>query len=114
MLGQPTLDDLIITRVTDYYKHKSDRDRLLTEVKDGAVENFITTLVNKHKDDINVKMNVRYVSDDIPGKYFLEGTIRDVSVEVLAQHLREQAELELKTEKKNPMHLQRGNEVKHC
>ena len=94
------LDDLILTRVTDYYKNKSDRDRLLTEVKKhGAVENFITTLVNKHKDDINVKMNVRYVQDDIPGKYFLEGTIRDVSVEVLAQHLREQAELELKTEK---------------
>jgi PAS domain S-box-containing protein len=100
MFGHQTFDDLIRTRVTDYYKNKSDRDRLLTEVKKhGAVENFITTLVNKHKDDINVKMNVRYVSDDIPGKYFLEGTIRDVSVEVLAQHLREQAELELKTEK---------------
>lgn len=100
LLGHQTLDDLIITRVTDYYKYKPDRDRLLSEVKKhGAVENFITTLVNKHKDDINVKMNVRYVRDDIPGKYFLEGTIRDVSVEVLAQHLREQAEMELKTEK---------------
>jgi PAS domain S-box-containing protein len=100
MFGHQTFDDLIRTKVTDYYKNKDDRDRLLTEVKKhGAVENFITTLVNKNKDDINVKMNVRYVSDNIPGKYFLEGTIRDVSVEVLAQHLREQAELELKTEK---------------
>ncbi len=100
MLGHETLDDLIITRVTDYYKNKSDRDRLLAEVKKhGFVENFITTLVDKHKDDINVKMNVRYVTDDISGRKFLEGTIRDVSMEVLAQHLREQVEIELKTEK---------------
>lgn len=100
MLGHNSINDLIVTKVTDYYKSKSDRDRLLNEAKKhGFVKNFITTLVDKHKDDINVKINVRYISDDLPGKHFLEGTIRDVSVEVLAQHLREQAELELKTEK---------------
>ena len=100
MLGYGNVDDLIITRVTDYYKIKSDRDKLLAEVKKhGAVENFLTTLVDKNKNDITVKMNVRYVTDDITGKHNLEGTIRDVSVEVLAQHLREQAELELKSEK---------------
>ncbi|MBK7632719.1 MAG: response regulator [Ignavibacteriales bacterium] len=100
MFGHDSIDDLIITRVTDYYKNKSDRDRLLYEVKKhGSVENFITTLVDKNKDDITVKMNVRYVTDEESNKKFLEGTIRDVSVEVKAQHLREQAELELKAEK---------------
>jgi len=100
MLGHENIDDLIITRVTDYYKIKSDRDKLLAEVKKhGAVENFLTTLVDKNKNDITVKMNVRYVTDDITGKHNLEGTIRDVSAEVLAEHLREQAELELKSEK---------------
>jgi PAS domain S-box-containing protein len=100
MLGHQSLDDLIITRVTDYYKNISDRDRLLSEVKKhGFVENFITTLVDNHKDDITVKMNVRFVNDDDSDKKFLEGTIRDVSVEEKAQHLREQAELELKAEK---------------
>ncbi len=100
MFGYENLDDLIITRVTDYYKNKSDRDKLLAEVqKQGVVENYNTTLVDKNKKDINVKMNVRYVKDDTPSKYYLEGTIRDVSSEILAQHLREQAELELKTEK---------------
>ncbi|MEO8230691.1 MAG: PAS domain S-box protein, partial [Ignavibacteriota bacterium] len=100
MFGHDNLDDLIITRVTDYYKNQSDRERLLYEVKKhGSVENFITTLVNKHKDDITVKMNVRFVTDEETDKIFLEGTIRDVSVEVKAQKLREQAELELKIEK---------------
>ncbi len=100
MLGHETLDDLIITRVSNYYKNKSDRDRLLSEVKKhGSVENFITTLVDKHKDDLTVKMNVRFVTDEETDRKFLEGTIRDVSVEVKAQKLREQAELELKAEK---------------
>lgn len=100
MFGHENLDELIITRVSDYYKNKSDRERLLYEVKKhGSVENFITTLVDKHKDDITVKMNVRFVTDEEADRKFLEGTIRDVSVEVKAQKLREQAELELKAEK---------------
>ena len=100
MLGHERLEDLIITRVSDYYKNKSDRDRLLSEVKKhGDVKNFITKLIDKDKNDITVKMNVRYVKDEDSDQKFLEGTIRDVSVEVLAQQLREQAELELKTEK---------------
>jgi len=100
MLGYLNNDDLLITRVTDYYKNKSDRDKLLAEVKQhGVVENFITTLVDKNKKDFIVKMNVRYVSDSIPGQYYLEGTIRDVSAELLALQMRDQAEFELKTEK---------------
>lgn len=100
MFGHENLEELIITRVSDYYKNKTDRERLLYEVKKhGSVENFITTLVDKHKDDLTVKMNVRFVTDEETDRKFLEGTIRDVSVEVKAQKLREQAELELKAEK---------------
>lgn len=44
-------------------------------------------------------MNVRYVKDDLPGKYYLEGTLRDVTEEIIAQDKRKQAELELNTEK---------------
>jgi PAS domain S-box-containing protein len=100
MLGHNNIDDLLVTRVTDYYKNKSDRDKLLEEVKkQGAVENFITTLIDKDKKDIVVKMNVHYVTDSAPGKHYLEGTIRDVTLEVLAQERRNKAELELKTEK---------------
>ena len=100
MFGYNNLDDLLVTRVTDYYKNKSDREKLLSEVrKQGSVENFITTLLDKNKNEIIAKLNVRRVTDEIPGKEYFEGTIRDVSAEIAAQHLREQAELELKTEK---------------
>ncbi len=100
MMGFENLDDLIITRVTDYYKDKSDREKLLREVKkNGSVENFIAKMVDKNKKELTVRMNVRYVKDDLPGKYYLEGTLRDVTEEIIAQDKRKQAELELNTEK---------------
>lgn len=100
MMGFENLDDLIITRVTDYYKDKSDREKMLREVKkNGAVENFIAKMVDKNKKELTVRMNVRYVKDDLPGKYYLEGTLRDVTEEIIAQDKRKQAELELNAEK---------------
>ncbi|MFZ1517420.1 MAG: ATP-binding protein [Ignavibacteriaceae bacterium] len=100
MMGFENLDDLIITRVTDYYKDKSDREKMLREVKkNGSVENFIAKMVDKNKKELTVRMNVRYVKDDLPGKYYLEGTLRDVTEEIIAQEKRRQAELELNAEK---------------
>ena len=100
MMGFENLDDLIITRVTDYYKDKSDREKMLREVKkNGSVENFIAKMVDKNKKELTVRMNVRYVKDDLPGKYYLEGTLRDVTEEIIAQEKRKQAELELNAEK---------------
>ncbi len=100
MFGHKSLEDLMAAKVSDYYKDKPERDRLLSEVKkNGFVENFLTTLIDKKNNDITVLINVRSVTDEETNKLFLEGTIRDVSVEARAQRLREQAELELKMEK---------------
>lgn len=41
MMGFENLDDLIITRVTDYYKDKSDREKLLREVKKMALSKIL-------------------------------------------------------------------------
>ena len=100
MLGFENLDDLMITKVTDYYKDKTVREKLLQEIKKhDFVENFIATLVDKNNKELIVRMNVRAVADDLPDNFFLEGTIRDVTDEIVAQELRKQAELELKAEK---------------
>jgi len=100
MMGYETLEELMATKVTDSYKNKVDRAKLLSEVrKNGSVENFITTLIDKNKIEKIVKMNVHFATDEITGKDYLEGTIRDVSNEILSQTMRERAELELKIEK---------------
>lgn len=100
MMGYETLEELMATKVTDSYKNKVDRAKLLSEVrKNGSVENFTTTLIDKNNTEKIVKMNVHFATDEITGKDYLEGTIRDVSNEILSQTMRERAELELKIEK---------------
>ncbi len=100
MFGFENIDDLIITRVTDYYKNKADRVKLLSEIKkNGSVENFVAQMVDRNKKELTVRMNVRSVQDDELGKFYLEGTLRDVTEEVLVHDQRRKAEIELKTEK---------------
>jgi PAS domain S-box-containing protein len=100
MLGHKTIEDLIVTRVPDYYKNPADREKLIAELrKKGSVEDYVLTLVNKNKKELTVKLNSRAIIDESSGKNFIEGTMRDVTseIEMLAQ--RNKAELELKAEK---------------
>lgn len=100
MLGQTNLDDLIITRVTDYYKNPADREKLITELrKKGKVEDYILTLIDKNKRELTVKLNSRVIKDGFDGKSFIEGTMRDVTAEIEILEQRKRAELELKAEK---------------
>ena len=100
MLGFDKNDDLIITRVSDYYKNKTDREKLLSEVKKhGFVENYIVKMVDRNKKELTVRLNVRSVEDELPGKFYLEGTLRDVTEEIIAQELKRKAEIELQAEK---------------
>ena len=106
MLGHNTLDDLIITRVSDYYQNPADRNKLLTELrKNGSVENYILTLVSKDKNQITVKLNAHIIEDRLNNTKFIEGTLRDVTNELITQELRNKAELELKAEKEKSDNL---------
>ncbi len=100
MMGFDKLEDLIITRVTDYYKDKSDREKLIGIVKQyGSAENFIARMIDKNKNEFIVRMNVRAIKDQNSDKFYLEGTLRDVTEEFTALEKRRQAEIELKAEK---------------
>ena len=100
MMGFDKLEDLIITRVTDYYKDKSDREKLIGIVKQyGFAENFIARMIDKNKKEFIVRMNVRAIKDQHSDKFYLEGTLRDVTEEFTALEKRRQAEIELKAEK---------------
>src|SRR5690606_13942090 len=82
MMGFDKHEDLIITRVTDYYKDKSDREKLIGIVKQyGSAENFIARMIDKNKNEFIVRMNVRAIKDQNSDKVYLEGTLRDVTEE---------------------------------
>ncbi|MBW7842337.1 MAG: response regulator [Ignavibacterium sp.] len=100
MFGYDKLDDLIITRIPDYYKDKSDREKLLKIVKQyGFAENYVSRMLDKDKKELIVRMNVKAVRDNGSDKFYLEGTLRDITEEFTTLEKRRQAEIELKAEK---------------
>lgn len=100
MLGHTNLEDLLITRVADYYKNSEDRVKLISDLrKKGMVEDYLLTLLDKNKHELTVKLNSRVIKDNFTGRSFIEGTMRDVTSEIEIQEQRKKAELELKTEK---------------
>ena len=100
LLGLESIEDIIITRVPEFYKNPADRDKLLLELrKNGSVEDYLITLVNKNKKEIVAKLNARVVKDDFSDESYIEGTMREVTSEIFEQEQRKKAELELKAEK---------------
>lgn len=100
MLGFEIEQELLETKVTDYYKKAEDREKLLTEIKrKGKVEDFLLHLVDKNKKELIVKLNSRMVPEEENNNYFFEGTMRNVTAELLAEEKRKATEEELKLEK---------------
>lgn len=100
IVGVDTLEDLLKTKVIEYYKNPGDREKLLSQLKqNGSVEDFILGIVDKNKKEIKVKLNVKALPYETTDGYFLEGTLRDVTAELKALEERNKAEAELKTEK---------------
>lgn len=100
MLGFDIEQELLETKVTDYYKNDEDREKLLTEIKrKGKVEDHLLHLVDKNKKELVVKLNARMVPEEGNNNYFFEGTMRDVTAELMAEEKRKAAEEELKLEK---------------
>jgi PAS domain S-box-containing protein len=100
MLGFELDQELLETKVTDYYKKNEDREKLLNEIKRrGKVEDYTLHLVDRNKKELIVKLNARMVSEDDNQNYFFEGTMRDVTTELIAEEKRKAAEQELKLEK---------------
>ena len=100
MLGYDLEQEVLETKVTDFYKNKDDRIKLLNELKrKGNVDDYILYLNDKNQNEIIVKLNARLVMEDDNINYFFEGTMRDVTAEFIADEKRKVAEDELKVEK---------------
>lgn len=100
MLGFETLDDLMLTNITDFYSDKEDREKLLSEIKrKGSIENYLLHLIDKNKKEIIVRLNARMVADNDKMRYYFEGNMHDVTTEMTVLEERNRAEAELKIEK---------------
>ena len=101
ILGYESVEELKKINIPKgIYKNPADRELLLDRLKKfKEVQDY--RIILKRKDGVNIvaKLNSHYVKVDESERYFFEGSIQDITREVVAEQKRKKAEEELKNEK---------------
>ena len=80
MLGLGADDDIQALRLTDFYAHQEDRERLMAALReDGSVRNFEYRLRRSNGSTIVVVEHSRLVRDAAGAPLYHEGTITDIT-----------------------------------
>jgi PAS domain S-box-containing protein len=101
MLGFSTEEEIKkINFASDIFKRKSDWELLekLLE-KQGKVRNYRVPITKKDGSEITVRMNVRLSDEDDFANSFLEGSLQDITQQVLAEQDKQKALDALRLEK---------------
>ncbi len=102
ILGYSDPSELLEVNIsTEIFKSPEEREKLINLImKKGSVEDYQITLKKKNGEDIIVKLNDRifYAEEDQSG--YLEGSIRDITQQVITEEKKKVAEKELREEKK--------------
>ena len=102
ILGYYAPSELLKVNITnEIFKSPEDREKLISLImKKGSVQDYQITLKNKNGEDIIVKLNDRIVYDEEDNSGYLEGSIRDITQQVITEEKKKVAEKELREEKK--------------
>jgi PAS domain S-box-containing protein len=101
MLGYSSAEELLQADTKkDIYKTNDLWEKLVKELKArGIINNYRITFKKKDGTDVILRANARYVADDDEDKVYLEGTLSDITEQVIAEEKRKKAEDELRAEK---------------
>ncbi len=101
ILGYENKQELLNTDITkDIYRYGWERDKLLEELKEkGSVNNYILTLKKKNGSLVIVRINDRIVRDDSSSQFYFEGSMEDITDQIMADDKRRKAEEALRSEK---------------
>ena len=101
ILGYRRKEELMKLNIEfDVYKYAGERNKLIKELLEkGEVKNKQLTLKKKDGSDVIVRLNDRIYIDNDGNKTYFEGTMQDITEQVLADSSRRKAEEELRKEK---------------
>jgi len=102
ILGYSDPSELLQVNIaTVIFKSPDDREKLINLImKKGSVEDYQITLKKRNGEDIIVKLNDRIFYDGEDNSGYLEGSIRDITQQVITEEKKKVAEKELREEKK--------------
>lgn len=85
----------------DVFRSPEEREKLISLIlKKGSVEDYQITLKKKNGENVIVKLNDRIFYDEEDNSAYLEGSIRDITQQVIIEEKKKAAEKELREEKK--------------
>ncbi len=83
-----------------FFKDMLDREKLFKKLRlERKVEGFETVLIKKDSQEVDVRINIMMVENVVSEKYYLEGSIQDISEKVKADKEKLRVLDELKIEK---------------
>lgn len=102
ILGYSDPSELMkINIAKDLFKSPEEREKLINLImKKGSVEDYQITLKKKNGENVIVKLNDRIFYDEEDNGAYLEGSIRDITQQVIIEEKKRAAEKELREEKK--------------
>jgi len=99
ILGYDSEEELKNINAIDLYYNASDREKLIMDLKkNGFVKEYRLELKKKDDSAVHVRLNDRVVKDE-SGRYYLEGSIQDITEQVLIEKERKKVEEALRREK---------------
>ncbi|MDP4116747.1 MAG: ATP-binding protein [Bacteroidota bacterium] len=102
ILGYDTKEELTDLNIkVDLYRYQKDRENLIMLLRErGFVEDYPVTLKKKNGKYVVISLNARIVFDSHDeSKVYIEGNIRDITMQVYADEKRKKAEEALRYEK---------------
>jgi len=101
ILGYNSKEELSKVNIEfDIYKYAGERKKIIEELKKNKeIKNRKIALKKKDGSDVIVRLNDKLYSDEDGGKIYFEGTIQDITEQVLADEKRKKIEEELRREK---------------
>jgi PAS domain S-box-containing protein len=101
ILGYDSAKDLLQVDLTrDIYKSESIRESFVKEVETwGKIRDYRLILKKKDGSDVVVRVSIHTVVDEDDGREYFEGTIQDITSQVIAEEKRRKIEGELRAEK---------------
>lgn len=101
ILGYASKEELDKVNIEfDIYKYAGERDNIIKELRQNKkIRNKQITLKRKDGSDVIVRLNDQLFSDEDGDKIYFEGTIQDITEQVLSDEKRKKMEEELRKEK---------------
>ncbi len=100
ILGYDSFDEIQKINLSELYEDQNERKIIIEKIKkEGVLENHLLRLKKKNGKCVIVRLNAHQFTDELTNKTYLEGSMRDITLQVHTEQERDNAIIDLQEEK---------------